>query len=755
MIFRSMKELSVVVAMGLAPAAWSQQAVPQGNSGVDQLDEVVVTASKRKQRLLDVSGAISVQSGDDIDARRAQNMEALFAVEPGVSFQKTSPEQSFPVIRGISTGSALNLVTVPVGIYFGDVPVSDPQNPQSVIDATPIDMETVEILKGPQGSLYGANSLAGAVRYVFRRPDLDSQFSGNVDVSVSDVADASTGYRVSGVLNLASSEGKAGVRVVGWSSNSPGYVDNVSAGVTGASDSENYGFRGTALWKPTDKLTVTLIGLSQRSTIDDAYFIDDPRGEVLTRTGNPTLSPSGLRTSFGNLVLEYALSDSLTLTSNTGYLDKKRSLRTDYTNSGLFCVNFLGLFGLPISVPYCESESYASGEQFFQEIRLSGQVGSRLDFVAGASYQTAETDIGGPGPGGISVTSAPGFSAQIAPFLPPGTTPAQLGPTDAYLTGKAIQKNKESSVFAEAEIKLSDAVALTVGGRFWRNESELPTQFFGGYYSFLFFNPGSFVYSNTYPKSTEDGFTPKVAVRFRLNEEQSIYAVASRGYRFGGVNVIPDPGQTVQGKYDTDTLWNYEVGYRGRPVESLDVDAAVYFMDWEDAQIQVTGVDNFQRVLNAGKARVKGAEFGIGWRVTEQFRLRAAAAFNDAEITEALVLTPLSTVPAGTELPGTPELSTSLSAEYSFTGPFGSSGFAVLTHSHVGKSYFDIEQTAEIGGYDVVDARVSFTRGKVQYSAFATNLTDERAATGVVTFPAVSYAVLQPRTLGIGVRFEF
>lgn len=754
MIVRSVR-IAVVVAMGLAPAAWAQQAAPQGASGADSLDEVVVTASKRKQRLLDVSGAISVQSGDDIDARRAQNMEALFAVEPGVSFQKTSPEQSFPVIRGISTGSGLNLVTVPVGIYFGDVPVSDPQNPQSVIDATPIDMETVEILKGPQGSLYGANSLAGAVRYVFRRPDLNSQFSGNVDVSVSDVAEASSGYRVSGVLNLAGSEAKAGVRLVGWSSMTPGYVDNVTAGVNGASDWDNYGFRATAMWRPTDRFTITLIGLNQKSTIDDSFVVDDPTGEELTRVGNPLLSPSSLRTSFGNLVLEYEFSDTLTLTSNTAYLDKKRALRQDFTNGGLFCVNFLQLFGLPISVPSCTQRAITTGNQFFQELRLSGQAGGRVSYVAGASFQTAETDIGGPGPGGIAVTSAPGFSAQIAPFLPPGTTSAQTGPTDAYLFGKAIQENSESAVFAEAEFSVTPRVSITAGGRFWRNESELPTQYFGGYYSFVLFSPGNWQLANPYPKSAEDGFTPKLAVRFRLGDNQSVYALASRGYRFGGVNVIPEVGQTQQGRYNTDTLWNYEVGYRGRPTESLTMEAAAYFMDWKDAQIQVIGSDNFQRVKNAASAQVKGVEAGVSWNVTERLRLRAAASFVDAELADPLSLSPLLTLPEGRALPGTPELSTSASAEYSFDGPFDSSGQWVLSHSHVGESYFDIEQTAKIGGYDLVDFRIFLTRGKVQYSAFVSNLTDERASVGAVTVPVLSYSVLQPRTVGLGVRFDF
>ncbi len=210
---------TLLVASFVASAAGAQE--PASGANAD-LDEVVVTANKRRQNLLDVAGSISVQTGEEIAARRAQNMEELFRVEPGVSFQKNSPDQAFPVVRGISTGSSLNLVTVPVGIYLGDVPISDPQNPQSVVDANPIDVETVEILKGPQGALYGANALSGAIRYVFRRPDLNAPGSGFVDVSAMSIANGSTGYRASGGINLANQSATAGVRLSAWTALTPG-----------------------------------------------------------------------------------------------------------------------------------------------------------------------------------------------------------------------------------------------------------------------------------------------------------------------------------------------------------------------------------------------------------------------------------------------------------------------------------------------------------------------------------------------------
>lgn len=742
---------ALVIALAVASPATAQYAAnPATASGsAESEQEIVVTARKREQRLLDIASGIAVQTGEELEARRAQNMEDLFRGEPGVTFQKTSPDQSFPVIRGISTGSSLNLVTVPVGVYLGDVPVSDPQNPQSVLDVNPIDLERVEILKGPQGSLYGANSLAGAVRYIFRRPELGESASGYTDISAFDVANGGIGYRAATVLNIASQT--AGVRLVGWSSRAPGYIDNISAGEEGANDYSSHGVRITGMVQPSDDFTATLVGMAQWSKVSDYFLVDDPAN--LSFTGNPTKSSHNFRAYFANLVLEYEFSDNLSLTSNTALIDKRREVDLDITNSGLFCVNFLAFFGIPMSVPHCKSTVPTDGSQFFQELRLAGSLGERLNFLVGASFQTAKTHVGGSA--GSNTFNAPGFTSQIAPFLPPGITPTDLGPLDAYLYSESLLKNKETAIFSELQFDVTPSLQLTAGGRYFKNTSELPVQYFNGYYTLLFFNPGSLEYSNPFNKSSEDGFVPKFSALFKIDNRQSIYATAAQGYRFGGVNVIPETGQTTQGRYQTDKLWNYEIGYRGSPANGFTLDAAAYLMKWSDAQIQVTGSDNFQRVRNAGQAEVKGVEIGARLDISPAFTVRAAGAYTDAKLTEPLTLSALLTLPKGSPLPGTPKFAGSISGDLRFSGPFGSEGNAALTYSRTGRSWSDIEKTQRIGGADLLDFRLGFKRGQVEVSIFANNLTDERSKLGVSVFPSVRYSITQPRTIGLGMRFDY
>jgi iron complex outermembrane receptor protein len=506
-----------ILAMALA-AAWpaAAQQAPSGPSAEDdQGQRIVVTASKRLEKQREVAGTVSVLSGSDLEGRGARGQEDALKLAPGVQFNKGDVASNTITIRGIGTSTTnegSGAQQGPTGQYLEDVPLASPIGKGTVYDPLTWDLDRVEVLRGPQGVLFGSGSLGGAVRYLFNRPNL-SAFDASVKGEYARVSDGAGAFSLYGVVNAPLQAGTLGLRVVAYDRKDPGYVDNLGTGRKDANDVQQRGGRVLLTARPAKGLTATLVASTQKTEQGDTFSVS-PDATRLEHTA-PNDSSRSSTTGFYSLTIDADLGGH-TLTSITGYW--KHEGRNLIDDTELFAS--VGL-ALPQVYRPQSSRQHATS----QELRIASNPGGSISYVAGVFHQTSKARSSGK---------------QIDPS-------AAFGITDLVdLTGSA--GGKESAVFADAEFKLGGGWSAGAGGRYYRTSTESTTT------GTQFGAP-----SNVGPlNSSDSGFTPKVTLKYRFGDNQW-YAVASKGYRYGGRN-----GPPTNDEYKSDSLWSYETGVRLR-----------------------------------------------------------------------------------------------------------------------------------------------------------------------------------------------
>jgi outer membrane receptor protein involved in Fe transport len=658
---------------GLASLPAHAQAAPPG--GGDDVQTVVVTANKRPERQRDVAGTVSVLSGDDLERRGARDQEDTLKLTPGVQVNKGDPSDNLITIRGLGTSACSVCPTATqgtTGLYLEDVPLSEPAGKLLVPDLAPFDLDRVEVLRGPQGALYGSASLGGAVRYLVAKPGLRSlQASVLGGFSRTGGGNGGTAF---GMIDAPLADGVAGLRVSAYERKDGGYIDNPG---TGRDHSNTYtvtGGRVVGAVKPTTGLDATLVLLTQSSTQDDSFSVG-PDPDRLVRSA-PTPSTRDARFDFSSLTVNWDVGSHV-LTSITGWWRKTLDSRLDTTRIIAASV------GAPVTAPVT-GDSHLRGSATSQELRLANKGDGPLSYMVGGFTQrsTSEGD-------------------QSQDLL------AYYGFTFA---GDSRQKGRESALFFDTAYAFSPAWSASLGGRWFRTsvESEGST---------IVDIPGTGTFTTPAgaPETSDHGFTPKATVKYRFGEHLW-YALVSKGFRFGGTNTNTVPPRN----YKSDNVWNYETGLRLSPARGLQLDLTAFYIDWKDAQLTyydatlsppqgVTG--------NVGQARSVGAEVAAKWRVAQDFDLAGALAFTDAKTTAAFVSQPVPGQPpitrdAGTRLPGTARVQTALQATYRFGGPWDSAGRATATHTYVGKREADLYGFNQMPGYHTLDLGLEFSRDR-------------------------------------------
>ena len=705
----SLKPLAAALAaVGLCTslAAVAQSTAPETkkddstSDSVQSIDRIVITASKRQEKLREIAGSVSALQGADLEARGTKDHEDLFKLVPGVQFNKLEGDTSVITIRGIGTSASGNFVQSTTGIYIEDVPFNDPYIFRTSPDVAPFDLQRVEILRGPQGVLFGSSSMGGAVRYLFNKPNLKAtEFS--LLSSVSSTSGGGTNHGEYAMGNLPLSD-KAGLRVVLFNRDESGYVDDTARSAKNTNDLHQSGGRLLATFAPIKALNITALYMTQATKTDDSSNITD-----LATVSKALALPSPRKSQFDlfSLQVDYDF-DGVRLTSNTGYLTKEWTGASDLSR-------FAAFYG-PGSYAAFDEKSKATS----QELRVSSIGTGPLTWLAGVFYQRYTYDQND--------------SVQAAAFALP-----------SLIKSKAI----ESSVFAQGDFTLANGVTLGLGGRYYRTKNDIDSN--------VNFVPGS-------AGSSDSGFTPRASVKFKFADDNLAYALVSKGYRFGGINITqfnPNPlapSFVTPPTYNSDSLINYEVGLRLSPAPTVRVDATVFLLDWKGLQVNIPRPgDGFGYTANVGKARSKGLELGVTWTPVQGFTASTAMAYTDAKTTE-FYASSTGPVPSGTPLPGTPKFQIANQATYSFAAPFDTSGRAAVTQTYVGKSFNDLFKTAEQGGYSVVDARLSFAAQHWELTFFANNLLNKKAVAGVQAFPGfyTDYYINRPRTVGASVRFD-
>ncbi len=709
-----------LAAAGLL-AAWpalpvhAQQAPAKAE---DDAQRVVVTANKRVERQREVAGTVSVLDGGELERRGARDQEDSLKLTPGVQFNKGDIASNTITIRGIglaTTNEGTGGQQGPTGQYLEDVPLASPQGKGTVWDPILWDMDRVEVLRGPQGVLFGSGSLGGAVRYLFNKPDF-KRFGGSIKGEYAQAAEGDGKFSLFGMLNAPLSD-IAALRVVVYDRNDPGYIDNLGSGTQDANDLKQTGGRVLLGLKPVKGLSATLVASTQKSKQGDTSSVSPDPGRLEHRAPNDSRRES--TSDFASLTIDYDLGPA-TLTSITGYWRNKSSALIDDTE----------LFGsVGLALPQVFRPSSSSEKATSQELRIASNPGGPFSYVAGAFYQSSKS------------SSA---AKQIDPSAAFGLTDL----VDLQTSGGG----SESAVFGDTEYSFGGGFSAGLGARYYRTTTDFTQT------GTVFGAP-----SPAGPVSSKDsGTTPKVTVKYRFGENQW-YALAAKGYRYGGVNSGLNPAT----EYKSDSLWSYETGLRLTPMPGLNIDLAAFMLDWTDAQItvfQLIGALPTSSIQNVGKARSTGLEVALRWRINPMFDVAATVASIDAK-TRADVTIPTggptsTTVAAGARMPGTPDLQAALQGNVNFSGPFDSSGRFNLTYTHVGERVMFLGGNKPADAYDTVDVGVEFSLDKWVLAAGIKNVTNEKGVQSITGAPAgvgpfAQYFLQRPRTTTVSLRYDF
>ncbi|MBS0421727.1 MAG: TonB-dependent receptor [Proteobacteria bacterium] len=758
--------------VGVIATCLSAGVAAQTAAEPDTVSEIVVTAQKRAERIQDIPISVSAISAQDMDRAGAGDFHDLLLSIPGVSFSSSEPGQSRYSIRGISTAAS----SPTVGIYLNDISlITVGTGFSGAADPALIDLERVEVLKGPQGTLYGGSAMGGAIKYVTREPVLD-KFAVTAEGGVASVAHGGISYNAESFLNVPLLTNQLAIRLGGSYRYDAGYVDNVPGGqvevwghganpagqpfapTTFASpstfNSDDWNGRRTVTarasmkWTPTDSLTVLPVATLQRmnKANPDDYFTNLPDFQNSVRFNQPTHDDLDVYSL--NVNQQW---DAVTLTSLSGWVNRKVQWDRDYS-----------LFIAGLVPPLLNDNSYnisdTSSRTFTQELRLaSSDPHARLKWTVGLFYAHQRDEL-------YQTVNTIGAGA----FFGTGT--------DLTYSGDQLTHTIQKAAFADVTYSVLSSLDLSVGLR-WFDINQKVDGLFDG-----IFNGGSSSVDGK--KSTDVGVTPKYSVSYHVMDNSLLYGSATKGFRQGGPNRFNTDSPLCEpdfqrlgisrapASFQPDSLWTYELGTKNEvgPRHTL-IDAALYYTDWKKIQQQVNlNSCGFQFVGNVGAAKIKGAELSVESTVAEGLVLGGNASYIDSRITQTA---PGVSAQVGQQVLDTPRWSASAHGEYRFLNRADWAATFRLDYQFHGSNLraFEAEQTisypdGSIGAipdatqvqaaYHVVNAGLNVTNNNTEYRLYLDNLTDAAPYLDFTRSAGVSSATtIRPRTIGFNVRTTF
>lgn len=668
-----------------------------------RFEEVIVTASRRDRRLQDSTISATVVSGQQLDLEAPESFVDFANFLPSLSVVGSGRGANRITIRGVSALNQTGGATT--GLYVNETPIGTDLG--SLPEAATFDLESIEVLRGPQGTLFGQASMGGTIRVVTNKPDTEL-FSGKYRLSTTNVDNGGTGWSGAAAINIPLVSGRSGVRLVASHEEVPGYIDNPSTGESEINTNEISSFRASALFNATDNFSIEgtlLFEDTERGALDllQPEAADFQTVAAISEWGDQELL-------VGNLTLSYSLPKFDIVSSSNFYDRETNTLDDDGTG-----------FGFTIGVDNGE-------ESFVQELRLVSTNDGPVEWLVGGYYVDQKT-----------------FGVQTI------STIVDLGPPPAPQAGDALQVfegnvNKETlAIFTDWTFSLSDTTRLSVGGRYTdenivRTDASITAVDFDESYTV---------------------FTPKAAIAHDFSDDIMVYGTIGRGARAGGFNSFialfdPNPSQSRFLSFEPDTLWTYELGAKSTWADDrLILNAAVFFTDWSDAQLRVnSGFFNIPATTNAGDVEVRGIEIEATATPTESLSLGLTASFTDAEFA---ALDPTNTLPVveGDQLPYTFDQNISAFVEY--RRPISNSGFDFSFNAnvnHVGDGFAAPGSDLAIGDFTITNISLGLSSDKTRIVVFADNVSDERGLVNRSQFsPLVS--IMRPRSIGIRVLGNF
>jgi iron complex outermembrane recepter protein len=813
--------LAGAAALAIATPAWAQtdqeQAAQAANqeAEAEQGDVIIVTATKRASTVQDVPFSINAQTQEDIQRANASTIEDISRNVAGLAVQNLGPGQSQVSIRGVSAGQIVRDqpgVKEQVGVYLDESVIS-----LSLFtpDLDLFDLNRVETLRGPQGTLFGSGSVGGTLRYITNQPRL-GRTEGLVEANLNHVKDGELGGALKGAINVPLGE-TAALRAVGYYTKYAGFIDAIGpAGGNNVNDGKRYGGRISILWQPVEELKITPRVVYQKVEVDG--FNREERYNLYFNQFTSVGSPDGpgkrtqyllLREKFSDETLIADLTASYDfgpaeLTSVTSYIDRDILVSRDASAlTGSVAVTpllirrdgtgaivpgpFAGALDTDIILLPSNLRDTTDLQTFTQELRVASTGSGPFQWLVGGFYSDIDRVYAQRLP-------TPGYDAFIDAVVGPGFSQSISNgfPADSPYNADLPYDIKQKALFGEASYDFGQ-FKLT-GGLRWYDFKEVRDFISGG----LFANGDNRIGD----KTSSNGFNPRVIATWEPNNNLSVNVQAAKGFRLGGVN---DPlnltlcttadaaiyGPFQSDTYDDETLWNYEAGVKYQK-RGITFNAAVFHTRMKDLQVTVdAGSCSSRIVLNVDKAHTTGVEMELAVSPVEGLDLSLAGSYVSSEFDSTVnnaTLANLTGIREGNRLPSVPKLQFAAAATYGQRFSDKGDWHVTASWQHVGNRYtqpgdqestnetfdfiffdpntgaFDL-RTTDVGSlrlpaYDLVNlsAGVDFDSG-LGFSLYVNNLFDENAK---LSFDRErggrarqGFNIGQPRTIGITVRQKF
>ncbi len=789
------RALSAAVSAVLATASGVAVAQTEAPPPETALGEVIVTATRRAERLQDVSESISAFDSTDISMRGLQNMDDVVKYIPGMSLAQREPGGTTLVFRGVASSGVQFGAISSSALYLDEQPIT--QSGRSP-DPRLIDIERIEALRGPQGSLYGASSQSGTLRVITAKPD-PSGFDSWVEGQVTNTEDGGTGYDVSAMVNLPLND-RLALRLVGFSSEDAGFIDNVLSDSQGGTfTNENVvdedvnsvttvGGRGALRWDVSDSVDVTLAAIFQDVdadghgdlTIDDSEGVDRDLGDLQqVRFEDESLDDRWYQFAL-TVNAELPFADAV---FSASYFDRDFRYEADASDYEFRFNQTAIIYDSPNYDFGGDPRGFATNAEQTEittvEARLQSKSdsSSRWGWLAGAFYsnekQHTEFD---------SFVRDYQDSPAFAYFSDVEYNEYEnvLAPTETWFLGRYDTELEQIAVFGELSFDVTENFTITAGGRWFEYDrgfiqhQESPQGFSG------------FTLLDDNQRTKEDGTVAKLNLTYRIDDDRMVYATWSEGFRVGGSNPLK-AASILPRDYSSDELENYELGAKTEWLDNrLRFNLAVYHMKWKDFAVQIEDPQSesedpeFPPVFQLGyvnlpSAEIDGVEAEFAMTLSDQWQLEGAVGWNDGQIAEATTLELVReedgsvfefSVSDGARLPLTPDWSASLGLEFRPRGQLlNAQPFARFDYAYVGESINSLEGIESVvSGVDPViqeayqtgDFRVGLEGEHWSTSLFVDNVWNERADLFLSNRWAVQRkAINRPRTIGLQFRYDF
>ena len=738
-----------------------------------QLEEIVVTATKKTENLQDIAGNIQAITESDLKKAQVVNMEDYAKLIPAMSYVNYTPGTGKIYFRGIADDNGTFISEESSALYIDEQPVTQAG---MAVDVRMVDIARIEALAGPQGSLYGSSAQSGAIRIITNKPDT-SEFAASVDMTLRASATSprnEDSWDISGMVNVPISDNFA-IRAVGFTAEDGGYVDVIEGVSARFGLNKNTDFNPSVVREDVNTFKTSggrifgkwdtddgyiMAGLSAQNNHSDGYnyfdqskgdlqrvsFYDEPRDDDWTQL---------------SLTIEKDLGFAK-LISATSYFDRDVFYQQDRTTYSMYFGTFCYYYnGYASTSRYCfqpVGTSYAYNdvpgwqtlvqwnESKTQEFRLSNQ-SDDLDWVLGLFYQEREEGWDFETMT-VDYRNSLGYAnqmASVATYLPDRLP---VAPTDVWWASYDRTTWETMAVFGEVNYRFDENWELTVGGRFFDREADK---------KYWVENPkGALTADGVLPKNKRDNesnsdFVPKVSIKYNINDDMMVYALYSEGYRPGGVNRGRSSAPIYPDKYDADFLLNTEIGFKSTLADgNVRLNVTYFTMDWENYQIELVDPSNlpcntagaypapacgqpWQKVVaNLGDATSSGLQLEVLAAINDSTEIGWNSQWGDSKTNTELAD---GSAPAGSRLPQVPEFKANLwiDKSFNFSALGATEGFARASLSYTGDTVSAVQPDYSYNqaSFTIADVKVGIMGDDWELDIFVNNLTDERAEIAV------------------------